>query len=87
MNDPVDSTPGASGELAFEAALERLEDLVRRLETGDLELEEALATFEEGVTLTRQCAARLEDAERRIEQLVEDGGEWLKRAFDPEGDE
>ena len=77
----------SAAELSFEQALARLEGLVGRLESGDLALEEALAAFEEGVRITRQCAARLEDAERRIEELVEKGGEWFRRPFDAEGDD
>jgi len=73
--------------LPFEVALERLEELVGRLEGGDLQLEEALASFEEGVRLTRHCAARLADAERRIEELVHSGGTWVRRPLDaPAGD-
>jgi exodeoxyribonuclease VII small subunit len=76
----------AAGEeleaLGFEAALERLEAIVDRLEQGDLELEEALAAFEEGVALTRRCAGQLEDAERRIEILVREGETWLARPFE-----
>jgi exodeoxyribonuclease VII small subunit len=68
--------------LAFEAALERLEALVGRLERGDLALEDALAAFEEGVMLARRCAQSLDVAERRIEELVRRGGEWLKRPLD-----
>ncbi len=58
------------GEPTFEEALDQLETLVARLEAGDLPLEEALKTFEEGVRLTRLCSARLEDAERRVRLLV-----------------
>jgi len=76
-----------AAELGFEAALERLEGIVGRLEQGDLELEEALRTFEEGVTLTRQCAERLDRTERRIEVLVQQGEELLTRAFEPEAEE
>lgn len=57
----------------FDADLERLEALVERLEQGELALEESLAVFEEGVRLSRQLAARLEDAERRVEVLLGDG--------------
>ena len=57
------------GELTFEEALSQLEALVARLEAGDLPLEEALRAFEEGVRLTRLCAERLEDAERRVHLL------------------
>jgi exodeoxyribonuclease VII small subunit len=68
--------------LAFEDALERLEALVGRLEQGDLRLEDALAAFEEGVSLARRCADGLDAADRRIEELVRRGGEWLKRPLD-----
>jgi exodeoxyribonuclease VII small subunit len=72
-------------EISFEAALARLEALVTRLERGDLPLEEALATFEEGVALSRRCAERLEAAERRIEILVGEGAGEL-RPFEEPGD-
>ena len=58
------------GEPTFEEALSQLEALVARLEGGDLPLEEALRAFEEGVRLTRLCAERLEDAERRVHLLM-----------------
>ena len=58
------------GEPTFEEALSQLETLVARLEAGDLPLEEALRAFEEGVRLTRVCAERLEDAERRVHLLT-----------------
>ena len=56
-------------EPTFEETLSQLETLVARLEAGDLPLEEALRAFEEGVRLTRVCAERLEDAERRVHLL------------------
>jgi len=64
------AAPGAKSEPSFESALERLEAIVDRLESGELPLEQALAAFEEGVTLSRRCTAELEAAERRIELLV-----------------
>ena len=67
---------------SFEAALERLEALVERLEQGDLELEAALAAFEEGVAVARRCAAQLGDAERRIEVLMREGGGWVPRPLE-----
>lgn len=67
--------------ITFEEALQRLEAIVDRLEEGDLELEAALAAFEEGVNLTRRCAGQLEDAERRIEVLVREGEKWVARPF------
>jgi exodeoxyribonuclease VII small subunit len=57
----------------FEAAIAELEALVKKLEEGDLALEQSLALYERGVQLSRFCHARLEDAERRIEILNERG--------------
>ncbi len=70
-----------SNEPTFEEALQRLESIVDRLEEGDLELETALADFEEGVKLTRRCAGQLEDADRRVEVLVREGEKWIARPF------
>ncbi len=69
-------------EPSFEHALERLEAIVDRLEGGELPLEQALALFEEGVGLSRTLAARLGDAEQRVQVLVEEGGELRARALD-----
>lgn len=68
-------------EPSFEAALERLEAIVERLESGELPLEDALASFEEGVSLSRRCAAQLESAERRIEVLVQGGAGLASEPF------
>lgn len=58
-------------ELSFEAALARLEELVGKLEEGDLPLEESLELFAEGIKLTKQCTRQLEEAEKRIGILLE----------------
>ena len=79
MNDPADT-----GDLAFEGALDELEALVARLEAGDLALEQALATFERGVALSRRCADLLDRAEQRIEELVRASGGAAVRAFAPD---
>lgn len=68
--------------LSFEAAIERLEGLVDRLEDGELELEKSLEVFELGVALSKQCASKLESAETKVEELVREGGKWLARPFD-----
>ncbi len=68
-------------DLSFEAALDRLEGVVDRLEDGDLELGVALASFEEGVRLTRRCAEQLDAAQRRIDVLLKEGDRWLARPF------
>lgn len=56
----------------FEASLSNLEKIVRRLEEGEMPLEESLKLFEEGVRLSRECQERLNQAERRIEVLLKD---------------
>ena len=56
----------------FESSLGDLEKIVRKLEDGDLSLEESLKLFEDGVRLSRECQERLTKAERRIEILLKD---------------
>ncbi len=58
----------------FEKALERLETIVEQLEDGKLALEASLASFEEGVTLTRFLESELARAQKRVEELVESSG-------------
>ena len=58
---------------SFERILEKLEAVVADLEGNELPLEKALERFEEGVRLSREGSKRLEDAERRIEEILEDG--------------
>jgi exodeoxyribonuclease VII small subunit len=66
---------------SFEGALLRLEQIVQRLEKGELPLEESLVLYEEGIKLSRLCHAKLEEAEGKIEQLVKDArGELVKDA-------
>ena len=57
----------------FEAAIAELETIVKKLEEGDLALEQSLSLYERGVQLSRFCHSRLEEAERRIEILNERG--------------
>jgi exodeoxyribonuclease VII small subunit len=61
--------------LDFETAMRDLEELVERLERGDLPLEESLAAFERGVMLTRACQTALKDAEQKVEILLKKAGE------------
>ncbi|KEZ78855.1 exodeoxyribonuclease VII small subunit [Salinisphaera hydrothermalis] len=75
---PTDKTPAAEAETgadapplaAFESSVAELESLVESLEAGDISLEQALAKFERGVTLARQCQTMLKSAELRVDQLV-----------------
>ena len=75
-------------EKKFEAALARLEEIVKELETGDLPLEQSLKLFEEGIKLSRLCNKRLEEAERRVEILLKskDGTVTAQAFEEKEGD-
>jgi exodeoxyribonuclease VII small subunit len=56
----------------FEAALQKLDEIVQKLEKGELALEQSLVLYEEGVRLSRLCHAKLEEAEGKIELLLKD---------------
>jgi len=60
-----------SAQPSFEAALEQLQATVKKLESGELNLEQALKSFEEGVRLTRVCQEQLTAAEQRVEILMQ----------------
>lgn len=59
-------------KIKFEEALRGLEDIVERLEKGDLTLDETLSEYEQGIKLYKQCIALLEGAEKKIQTLVKD---------------
>ena len=65
-------------EESFESAIKRLEDIVSKMEGGELPLDESLALFEEGVKLSRVLNKRLEEAERKVEMLVKDESRELR---------
>lgn len=69
-------TPG------FEQSLNELQAVVERLESGDLSLEESLATFEQGIGLTRECQGALQDAEQRVQVLLEQNGTLIEKPLD-----
>ena len=72
-------------EKKFEKALEQLEDIVRKMEEGDLTLDESLKAFEEGIRLSRFCSDKLDEAERKVEILLKEGDVLKVRPFE-EGD-
>lgn len=81
--------------LAFEEALGRLDETVAALESGQIPLDEALAIFEEGVRLARQCQEMLDRAELRVQRLrmmpdeeggVEAAGSFILETFELEDD-
>jgi exodeoxyribonuclease VII small subunit len=71
----------------FESALKRLEDIVKKLETGELALDSALELFEEGIKLSRFCHTKLEQAERRVDILLKnDSGQMRAVPFESENE-
>ena len=78
-----DKTPDDAGTLNFEQSLETLEGIVHSLEDGQIGLADALARYEHGVKLLKQCYQVLEQTERRIELLTRVGpaGEAITEPF------
>lgn len=65
----------------FESSLTELETLVERMEQGDLSLEESLRQFEQGIKLTRGCQAALQEAEQKVQILLEKNGQPQLQTF------
>lgn len=65
----------------FEKALNQLEELVTRMEEGELSLEDSLNAFEKGIKLTRECQTALDEAEQKVQLLIEENGELKSTAF------
>ena len=76
MNDKQEKLPD------FEKSLEELEQLVEKLESGDLSLDESLKQFRRGVELTRHCQGVLEKAQQTVEQLLDPADESSAVPFD-----
>lgn len=74
-------TPGAQ---SYAEVVSRLEDVVKRLEAGELSLEDSLKAFEEGIVLVKRGEGLLNAAEKKIEQLLEEDGELKEVPFEPE---
>jgi len=73
------------GGVKFEQAMARLEAIVGELERSDLPLDESLKIFEEGIRLSKSCLKILEEAERKVEVLVQDkNGKKRLHAFSPD---
>lgn len=65
----------------FEEAMKQLEEIVTVLEKGDLNLDESVKKFEEGMRISKECNKILENAEKRISILLENNGEIKEEAF------
>ena len=71
----------SNDELTFESAIYKLETHVRTLEQGELTLDQSLSIFEEGMKLAKFCTEKLDEAERKIEILIEKDGQLIKEDF------
>src|SRR5882672_7325771 len=88
VNNPAPKKPEPQKKPEFERSLARLEEVVRKLESPQLSLDEAMKLFEEGVALSRECQKQLEEAEGKVEILLKKAdGKLAAEPFDPEGDE
>jgi exodeoxyribonuclease VII small subunit len=71
-------------DISFEGALKALEEVVERLESGELSLEESLQCFEQGVQSAARCRKLLQEVETRVELLLKDqGGALTTEPFEP----
>ena len=68
----------------FEEKIEQLEKVVNELEKGEMNLDESLVKFEEGMNLSKECNKMLEDAEKKITILLEKDGEIEEENFEEE---
>ncbi len=68
-------------ELSFEELMKRLEEVTNKLEKEELNLDESVALFEEGMNLSKKCNETLENAEKRISILLEKNGELVEENF------
>ena len=69
----------------FEKAVSELEALVEQMERGDLTLEESLTKFERGIALVRSCQTALQQAEQKVQTLIDKDGRKELVDFEPEG--
>jgi exodeoxyribonuclease VII small subunit len=71
-------------EQRFEDELAQVEDIVRRLERGEIGLDEALQLFEDGIARLRKLETRLSEVESRVRAVMEQAGMLVEEPFDPE---
>src|SRR4030081_3966755 len=88
MNRTPAKAPDPGKKPDFEHSLAGLEEIVRKLESANLSLDEAMKLFEEGVQLSRDCQKHLEQAEGKVEILLKKaGGGMVAEPFNPEAEE
>ena len=74
-------------EYSFEDLMEKLEEIACELEKGELNLDESVNKFEEGMEVSKQCSKRLDDAEKRISILLKQGEELVEENFLPDNND
>lgn len=75
-------------EIKFEKAMKRLESIVDELEKGEMDIDKSLEAFEEGIKMSRLCSKKLNEAERKIEQLTKnEEGELITGLFPSEDED
>lgn len=85
MSQPAKSGSEKDSKIDFERSLARLEQVVKKLESPELSLDDAMKLFEEGVKLSRDCQKQLEEAEARVEILLKKAdGKIVAEPFEPE---
>lgn len=81
--NPKSKKEGVQSPQTLESSLSELEGLVTKLEDGNLPLDESLALFERGVTLTKFCNQKIHEAQRKVDLLIKDAeGSFRTEAFD-----
>lgn len=73
-------------DMNFEDTMKKLEKIANELEKGDLDLDTSVTKFEEGMKLSKQCNKILEDAEKRISILINNGDELEEKDFVPKAE-
>ncbi len=66
---------------SFESSLKRLEQIVNEMENAELDIDKAMKLFEEGISLVRECSAKLNEAKKKVEILTEKNGKFEKTEF------
>jgi exodeoxyribonuclease VII small subunit len=76
------------GQIKFEKAMQRLEQIVDDLEKGELDIDKSLEIFEEGIKMSRVCSKKLNEAEAKIEKLTQNQkGELVTELFPTEDED
>ena len=70
----------------FESKIKQLEEIAKELENGNLNLEESMKKFEEGMYISKECTKILDEAEKKIMILVNDNGDLKEKVYDTQED-